>query len=77
MGAKHPDDGWDFIRYQADTPGSAQLDPIGHLSNWRDVYTQIIAPRFPKVWAGQAAISDVLHALKPRLQAQVAKGMPV
>jgi hypothetical protein len=25
---------------------------------------------------GQAAVSDVLHALRPQLQSQVAKGMP-
>jgi hypothetical protein len=118
VGTKHPEEGWTFIRYQAETPGwaisrgnlparkdlmpaweqalwgggigtkarvavyedsinhTAKKDPIGHLSNWRDLYTNLIAPEFNKVWAGQAAVSDVLHALRPQLQSQVAKGMP-
>jgi ABC-type glycerol-3-phosphate transport system substrate-binding protein len=118
LGTKHPDEGWLFIRFQADTPGwaisrgnlparqdlmpawekalwgggvgqkarvqvyedsinhTAKKDPIGHLSNWRALYTQFIVPEFTKVWAGQAAVSDVLHALKPQLQTQVVKGMP-
>ena len=62
--------------YGASLANSAQLDPIGHLSNWRDLYTQLISPQFDKVWAGQTTVTDVLHSLKPQLQSQVAKGMP-